>query len=373
MNQSLAFLSGTLVGLFLSWKISESWIVKIQDSENQTDSKGSDLHQHCQQKIAAERSGRIKAEKMIREQVVDKITLSGYPLVIIGKAQSPFKARRGTPRQGLLVNNSRSKIVLSMEMPTETLLGLEGYSHMFVIFLFHENTNLLKSLSGCNASSNKDSALRNRTTNGKSGNFTGKVASFAAKVLPPLLNGGSIGLFATRSPHRPNAIGMSLVQIISVCAESRTVIVAGADLVDGTPIIDLKPWGPFDCPTCLDKIVHSIDSSDVGSQNHTNHGTFKGSNQCDFFKTFVPDWVEHGIKNPYKLAVKWKKDAEESLRNMVENKKSGYYKENEADVLVDAISQMLGLDIRYSCSFSDFKEVFIRGMEKDQKLTEILL
>lgn len=340
---AVAFVSGTLLGLFISWgtlKHANHAAIKVDSVIKEQDEV--DQHKHCKQKISAERSGRIKAERMIREQVVEKLILSGYPLVVIGKAMSPYKARRGTPRQGLLVNNSRSKIVLSSEMPTETLLGLEGYSHMFVLFVFHENTNLLKSLSGCDSSSNKNTVLKNRTANGKSGNFSSKVPSFAAKVLPPLLNGGSIGVFATRSPHRPNAIGMSLVRIVSVSLETRTVVVAGADLVDGTPIIDLKPWGPFDCPSCLHEKVHSQDSTDI------MHGTQTGSSQCDSFKPFIPDWVDHGINSPYKLGIEWMETAKESVKFLVESGKTLYYEPHESDIAIDAISQMLGLDIRYS-------------------------
>ena len=275
---------------------------------------------------------------------MDKINLSGYPLVMIGKAKTPYKGRRGTPRQGLLVNNSRSKIILSNEMPSEALLGLEGYSHMFIIFLFHENTNLLKSLSGLNGSSKTDAALRNRTVNGKAGSFTSKVPTFAAKVLPPLLNGGAIGLFATRSPHRPNAIGMSLVQIISVSPEDRTVIVAGADLVDGTPIIDLKPWGPFDCPTCLHSKVHGKDNE---HDPYWQHGTNSKTLQCNSFNAFVPDWVDHGINNPYKLRVTWNDHAKKKLSELVENGIAEFFNRTEANVAINAITQMLSLDIRY--------------------------
>jgi tRNA (Thr-GGU) A37 N-methylase len=349
MSHYFVFAAGTLFGLFLSWKVVSSPLENVQTLMHQIqiideadDSK--ELHEHCQKKITAERSGRIKAERMIREQVVDKLILSGYPLVIIGKAKTPYKARRGTPRQGLLVNSSRSKIILSAEMPTETLLGLKGYSHMFILFLFHENTNLLKSLSGCNSSSDKDSALRNRTINGKSGHFSSKVPSFAAKVLPPLLNGGSIGLFATRSPHRPNAIGMSLVQIVDVFQESRTIVVAGADLVDGTPIIDLKPYGPFDCPSCLHDKVHPENAS---SRIRPVHGTHSKINQCDLFKSFIPEWVDHGINNPYKLKIEWSDGAMESVKSLVENNMAEFYREHEADLAIDAITQMVGLDIRY--------------------------
>jgi tRNA (Thr-GGU) A37 N-methylase len=378
MGQPLVFVAGALFGLFLSWRFASSPRQEImhqmqvkEEKDVSTSVSTKVLHEHCQKKIAAERSGRIKAERMIREHVVDKLVLSGYPLVIIGNVKSPYKARRGTPRQGLLVSNSRSKVVLSSDMPIETLSGLEGYSHMYIIFLFHENTNLLKSLSGCNASSSKDSTLKNRTANGKSGKFSSKVPSFAAKVLPPLLNGGSIGLFATRSPHRPNAIGMSLVKIVDVCQESRTVVVAGADLVDGTPIIDLKPYGPFDCPNCLHEKVHPQDDLNIMSPAH---GTNTNTNQCDSFKSFIPEWVDHGINNPYKLKIEWTDGAMESIKSLIENNKAEFYGKNEAQIAIDAISQMLGLDIRYVIVYSCNKiEASIKATGRDPRLKEIKL
>lgn len=127
----------------------------------------------------------------------------------IGFVQSCYIDKFGTPRQPGLVEKSRAFIKLeAFTQPEQSLLGIEGYSHLWVIFLFHKNTN----------------------------------ARFHAKVHPPRLQGKSLGLFATRSPHRPNPIGLSLVKLESV--EKDGVWVSGIDLVDGTPVLDIKPYVP---------------------------------------------------------------------------------------------------------------------------------
>ncbi|KAJ3255328.1 hypothetical protein HK103_006351 [Boothiomyces macroporosus] len=295
-------------------------------------------HEHCKQKIQAERVGRINAEKSLRKGVVEKICNSGYPLLTIGYIDSPYVARRGTPRQGLLVPSSRSIIKLSPELPQETLEGLATYSHLHILFLFHENTNLVKTLIA--NETNSDASLKSRSFSSKSKTFTNRVQSFAAKVLPPLLNGGSIGLFATRSPHRPNAIGSSLVQIVRVNVEEKTVTVAGADLVHGTPIVDLKPWGPFDCPSCIHQMVdHDLKN---------NYTCPKNGSRCSKFAMRIPQWVAAGLQDPYQLPVEWNDDSIHFIRNLVdsEEKHSNFYENGESQILIDAISEMLSLDIR---------------------------
>lgn len=96
---------------------------------------------------------------MLRAGVVEKISdaSTGYPTLVIGTMESPYLARRGTPRQGLLVPDSRSTVQLSQEIPIDMLLGLEGYSHMFILFIFHENTNLVKTILSSSSSADVDS------------------------------------------------------------------------------------------------------------------------------------------------------------------------------------------------------------------------
>jgi tRNA (adenine37-N6)-methyltransferase len=313
----------------------DSNIEKSTLNETHKEEQNKDIHEHYKQRIHAERTGRINAEKALRAGVVEKISNTGYPLLVIGKVESPFLGRRGTPRQGLLVPDSRSIVKLSAEIPKETLLGLDQYSHMFVQFLFHENTNLLKTLS-VQSGTNDDTALNSRTSGSKSSTFTKRVNSFASKVLPPLLQGGSIGVFASRSPHRPNALGLSLVKIVSVDIEKRLVIISGADLVNGTPIVDLKPWGPFDCPTCLHNTVDHQGILPCGGSE----------NRCKSFVARIPDWVEYGLKHPYVLPVEWKSVAKDALVEIVDGGHSKFYRAGETQYLIDTIEEMLGLDIR---------------------------
>lgn len=127
----------------------------------------------------------------------------------IGYLESCFKDKFGTPRQPGLVKKAWAQLKIRADLqPEESLQGLEGFSHVWLLWVFHQN----------------------------------KVARFHAKVHPPRLGGKSMGLFATRSPHRPNPVGLSLVELIRV--EKDGIVVAGADLVDGTPILDIKPYLP---------------------------------------------------------------------------------------------------------------------------------
>lgn len=125
----------------------------------------------------------------------------------IGFLKSCYPDKFGVPRQSGLVKKAFSELrILAEYQPEISLQGLTGYSHLWLQFVFHLNSS----------------------------------ARFHAKVHPPRLQGESMGLFATRSPHRPNPIGLSLVELIEV--RSDTLILAGADLVDGTPVLDIKPY-----------------------------------------------------------------------------------------------------------------------------------
>lgn len=129
------------------------------------------------------------------------------PIEPIGHVESCYPGKFGTPRQSGLVPEARGFLRISKTWQPEIALeGLAEFSHLWVIFLFHQL----------------------------------KDYRYHAKVHPPRLMGESRGVFATRSPHRPNPIGLSLVEILSVDAEG--VWVKGLDLVDGTPILDIKPY-----------------------------------------------------------------------------------------------------------------------------------
>lgn len=131
----------------------------------------------------------------------------------IGRVRSPFRDKFGVPRQSGLAPSIRQVIELDRErVPPEAVRGLQQASHLWVIFDFH-----LAEPSG------------------------------RATVRPPRLGGNErIGALASRSPFRPNPIGLSAVELIGI--EGLTVTVAGGDFVDGTPVYDIKPYLPYtDC------------------------------------------------------------------------------------------------------------------------------
>lgn len=135
--------------------------------------------------------------------------MPAQPLRVIGRLRSCFREKFGTPRQPLLVPGATAALTIAREfLPEHSLAGLERFSHVWLLSYFHLNTN----------------------------------KTIRPKIHPPRLKGESIGLFASRSPHRPSPIGLSLARLIEI--KGATVHLAGIDLVDGTPILDLKPYIP---------------------------------------------------------------------------------------------------------------------------------
>ena len=168
-----------------------------------------------------ERAGRTAAERKMRQQSTAGMTgPEGRPqftYTAIGRLASCFVDRRGTPRQGMLAPAARATLKLDAHVIQPTALdGLETFSHVWLLYDFHENTNAAK-LSQQN----------------------GHAPQLKAKVHPPGLSGEKIGLFATRTPHRPNPIGLSVARLLEVRGD--TLVLGGADLIDGTPILDVKP------------------------------------------------------------------------------------------------------------------------------------
>lgn len=132
---------------------------------------------------------------------------------IIAKIHNDFKEKFGIPRQSGLSGELKSKIVFEPEYRNpEALRGIDGYSHLWLIWQFSE-------------------AVREE---------------WSPTVRPPRLGGNKrMGVFATRSPFRPNPIGLSSVKLEAVEVtrnEGTVLIVSGADLLDGTPIYDIKPY-----------------------------------------------------------------------------------------------------------------------------------
>lgn len=141
--------------------------------------------------------------------------MTGLNLPIIGYMNSPYKEKFGIPRQPNLV---QVESYIEMQAPYNDELAFEGideFSHLWLVWQFHDNKNQQEQ------------------------------AAFRPQVRPPRLGGNKkIGVFATRSMYRPAPIGLSVVQLKEVkkVGKSVRVYVTGSDLLDGTPIIDIKPY-----------------------------------------------------------------------------------------------------------------------------------
>lgn len=141
-----------------------------------------------------------------------------HSIKVIARIRSDFPEKFGIPRQSGLVPQLRATVVFEPEFRSaDALRGLEGFSHLWLIWQF-------------------SAAVREE---------------WSPTVRPPRLGGNArMGVFATRSPFRPNPIGLSCVRLerVEQTAEGPVLIVSGADLMDGTPIYDIKPYLPYaDC------------------------------------------------------------------------------------------------------------------------------
>lgn len=132
----------------------------------------------------------------------------------VAVVRSPFREKFGIPRQSGLTEGISSEVVLlpPYDVP-QTVQGLDGFSHLWLLFAFHANLD----------------------------------RGWRPTVRPPRLGGNRrVGVFASRSTHRPNPIGLSVVSLQNIRLEAGVVLqVSGADLLDGTPVFDIKPYIPF--------------------------------------------------------------------------------------------------------------------------------
>lgn len=140
---------------------------------------------------------------------------NGVVFTPIGEIRTEFPEKRAVPRQPTVCSKLLGCIELNKYIftnPEHSLDGLCDFSHVWIIYHFHKND-----------------------------------AHAKAKVAPPRLGGERIGIFSTRSPHRPCPIGLSLVKIERI--EGKNIYFYGTDMVDGTPVLDIKPYIPrYDNP-----------------------------------------------------------------------------------------------------------------------------
>lgn len=140
--------------------------------------------------------------------------LSEFELKTIATIKNGYKEKFGVPRQSGLTPSVESQIVFEYDFRDENMIrGIESFSHLWLIWGFSQN-------------------------NGE----------WSPTVRPPKLGGNKrMGVFATRSPYRPNSLGLTVVKLneIKESEYGKVLVVSGADLVDGTPIFDIKPYLPY--------------------------------------------------------------------------------------------------------------------------------
>ncbi len=142
--------------------------------------------------------------------------MSDIVLRSIGVVRTPFAEKFGIPRQGGLVDEVHATLELNAPYNREEAWrGIEGFSHLWLLTWFHAD----------------------------------KGAEASLTVRPPRLGGNTrVGVFATRAPYRPNPVGLSLVRLLRVerlAGDTVRIHVAGADVLDGTPLLDVKPYVPY--------------------------------------------------------------------------------------------------------------------------------
>lgn len=227
----------------------------------------------------------------------------GIFLKRVGTIRSIYRLCVGTPRQGLLCPNARGCIELEKigdSSSSSSVIGLEGYSHIWIIFVFHLNT---------------------KSSNPK---------RIKSKISPPALGGQKVGIYATRSPHRYNPIGITLCKIDRIekilktnHQEERVVIhISGLDLVDGTPVLDIKPFVPM-----YDSVPMDVK---------------------------LPSWVEGGLATQRNVVIG--EEAQDDLTAILDKNKNAlqFYGQRYGErtvqetvnYVVECIRQVLSIDVR---------------------------
>uniref|UniRef100_F7H2H9 tRNA methyltransferase O n=1 Tax=Macaca mulatta TaxID=9544 RepID=F7H2H9_MACMU len=164
----------------------------------------------------------------------------------IGYLESCFLAKNGTPRQPSICSYSRACLRIRKSIfnnPEHSLMGLEQFSHVWILFVFHKNGHL----------------------------------SCKAKVQPPRLNGAKTGVFSTRSPHRPNAIGLTLAKLEKV--EGGAIYLSGIDMIHGTPVLDIKPYiAEYDSPQ---NVMEPLADFNLQNNQHTPNTASQSDSKTD--------------------------------------------------------------------------------------------
>ncbi|KPZ56296.1 tRNA (N6-threonylcarbamoyladenosine(37)-N6)-methyltransferase TrmO [Pseudoalteromonas sp. S3776] len=207
--------------------------------------------------------------------------MSEYSISAVGHIQSPYKQKFAIPRQPRLVPQAKAKLIFTTEFNREEFVrGIEEFSHIWLLFRFHETAD----------------------------------KGYSAMVRPPRLGGNERkGVFATRATFRPNAIGMSAVKLEGVEYKNGqlSLLLAGIDLLDGTPIVDIKPYLPYS------DAMHDASAGFADTRPETQMSVEFTPEAIDFIATQthypeLKDFIANVLKQDPRPAYKKQKQGEQS-------------------------------------------------------------
>lgn len=196
-----------------------------------------------------------------------------FALNVIGTIRSPYKQKFAIPRQPGLVPEAKAQLIFSEAYNSEPFIrGIEEFSHLWLVFVFHETAD----------------------------------KGWSPMVRPPRLGGNTRkGVFATRATFRPNPIGLSVVQLEGVrCINKQWQLdLAGIDLLDGTPILDIKPYLPYSdaIPNASASFADSAPETAMTVSFSTEAEQFcQNQRQWPELKTLIEKVLKQDPRPPYK-------------------------------------------------------------------------
>ncbi|KAL9655101.1 hypothetical protein ABK040_008882 [Willaertia magna] len=205
-------------------------------------------------------------------------SISSFNFEIIGNIETIFNQKTGCPRQSLIVPKAKGRLLLKIGNNQKQnnsyhfVEGLEGFSHIWLFWIFHQNFHLQQpseknkeeekpqeennkeinkeekqeeEKKDDNTSHKKKHHKRKNSTSNSNNNSSHLLQK--AKIRPPRMNGLKVGALSCRAPYRPNPLGMSVVKLDKITKDEQNNAIlhlSGVDLVNGTPIIDIKPYIP---------------------------------------------------------------------------------------------------------------------------------
>ena len=240
----------------------------------------------------------------------------GYSINVhsIGIFHSCFKSKFGCPRQSLLIDESRGYFKLHNYLNVDVLDGITEYSYVWIIFIFNDNN--------------------------------GNTHSFKSKINPPRIHNNKIGVYGCRTPHRINPIGFSLCKINHKLSDIKKGIIYfnGIDIIDNTPIVDIKPIIPHELPYyVLMKGYSNGKINDIIKDN----------------KILFPKWI---LNDHFVLKVKWNNHAITELKDIMSKYPFEMYGRNEVNIVMYCISKVLSTDIRTSHSKKKHANMIIKKL-----------